>query len=246
MHQSQKTLIVTDNGFLYSRIRNILLSDFSDLVPTFEFRRSKGAIHKKLYNHGIESLEAIDVKEDYHEIIKNYSTVISLHCKQIFPAALVNNVLCINIHPGMNPYNRGWYPQIFAIMNHGRLGATIHIMDEKVDHGPIIDREEVEIKSYYTSKEAYEKTLDAEIDLFKNNLRAIVDRTFNTIEPEFEGDFYSIKDFHKLCELDMDEQLPMGEAINKLRALSHGDYKNAYFYDDEGNKIYVKVELLKE
>lgn len=246
MTPEKKILILTDNGFLHSRIKNVLSSDFSDIEATFEFRRSKGLGYKKLYVDGIESLDEIDVNKDYQYIIDNYSTVISLHCKQIFPEVLVNNILCINIHPGMNPYNRGWYPQIFAIINHERLGATIHVMDEKVDHGPIIDRKEVEVKSYYTSKEAYEKTLDAEIDLFRSNIRAIVNRTFSTYPPEFEGDFYSIKDFQELCKLDLNEKLSMQDAIDKLRALSHGDYKNAYFFDKDGNKIYVKIDLLKD
>ena len=33
--------------------------------------------------------------------------------------------------------------------------------------------------------------------------------------------------------------------INKLRAMTYGDYKNAYFYDEDGNKIYIKIELSK-
>lgn len=246
MTSAKKILFVTDNGLLYSRIKHIISSDFSGLESVFEFRRSKSSSKKRLYTNGIESLEEIDVKTEYQSIIDHYDAIISLHCKQIFPPELVKNMLCINIHPGLNPYNRGWYPQVFAIINHVKLGATIHIMDEKVDHGPIIARKEVEIKSYYTSKEAYEKTLNAEIELFKENIQSIVDGTFTSFAPEFEGEYYSIEDFNKLCALDMNEKLTMGDAINKLRALNHGSYRNAYFYDEEGNKIYVKLDLSKE
>ena len=38
----------------------------------------------------------------------------------------------------------------------------------------------------------------------------------------------------------------MGEHIDLLRALSHGDFKNAYFLDNKNEKIRVKIELKKE
>lgn len=242
----KKILVVTDNGLLYKAVTEILVTEFSDIFNLFEFKRTKLSQKQHLYTDGIEGLQEVNVKEAYHSIITNYSKVISLHCKQIFPDELVKSMTCINIHPGYNPYNRGWYPQVFAIINKVKLGATIHIMDEKVDHGPIIDRLEVEIENHYTSKEAYEKVLEAELELFKRNIRNIVENNFSTAEPEFEGDYHSIQDYNELCKLDLNKRISMEEAIDKLRALSHGAYRNAYFIDKEGNKIFVKIELSKE
>lgn len=243
---NKNILVVTDNGLLYTQIKDILKNEFSDLLDLFDFRRTKLSQKQHLYTDGIEELKEINVKQDYPEIIKNYSTVISLHCKQIFPDELVKSITCINIHPGYNPYNRGWYPQVFAIINKVKLGATIHIMDEYVDHGPIIARQEVVVESHYTSKEAYEKVLQAELDLFRLNIRSIVQQNYKTITPEFEGDYHSIKDYNKLCNLDLNEKMTLSDAIDKLRALTHGAYKNAYFIDKDGNKIFVKIELSKE
>ena len=242
----RKVLVVTDNGLLYKQVQNILKNEFSDLVPLFTFKRTKLGTKKHLYTHGIEELDEVNVKEECQDIITNYNLVISLHCKQIFPLELVNSLPCINIHPGYNPYNRGWYPQVFAIINKERLGATIHLMDEHVDHGAIIDRQEVKIESHYTSKEAYEMVLGAEVELFRKNIRQIVENKYQTIEPEIEGEYHSIGDYNKLCKIDLNEQTTFGDAIDKLRALSHDAYKNAYFVDAEGNKIFIKVELTKE
>lgn len=242
----KKILVVTDNGLLYKKIRQILDLDFADIQDIFDFKRTKLSKKKHLYTDGIEKLDEVNVKEDYEQIISDYKQVISLHCKQIFPAELVKNITCINIHPGYNPYNRGWYPQVFAIINKQKLGATIHLMDEQVDHGAIIARKEVEIKSDYTSKEAYEKVLEAELDLFRENIRDIASDSYKTIAPEFEGDYHSIDDYNKLCKLDLTEKTTLGDAIDKLRAMSHGAYDNAYFIDEDGNKIFVKIELRKD
>lgn len=242
----RKVLVVTDNGLLYKQVKTILFEEFSDIANLFTFKRTKLSKKQHLYTDGIEELDEVNVKEEYQDIINNYDLVISLHCKQIFPLELVNSIPCVNIHPGYNPYNRGWYPQVFAIINKECLGATIHLMDEQVDHGSIIARKEVKIESYYTSKEAYEQVLEAELELFRDNIRHIVEGTYKTIEPEIEGDYHSIDDYNKLCKIDLKEKLTFGEAIDKLRALSHGAYKNAYFIDEDGNKIFIKVELTKE
>lgn len=242
----KKILVVTDNGLLYKQVKSILFDEFEDIADLFDFKRTKLSKSPHLYTDGVEELDEVNVKEEYEDIINNYDLVISLHCKQIFPLALVKSIPCINIHPGYNPYNRGWYPQVFAIINKERLGATIHLMDEHVDHGAIIARKEVDIKSFYTSKEAYERVLEVELELFRDNIRQIVDGGYKTIQPEIAGDYHSIDDYKKLCKIDLKEQLTFGDAIDKLRALSHGAYKNAYFIDDKGNKVFVKIELTKE
>jgi methionyl-tRNA formyltransferase len=81
------------------------------------------------------STKVYDLKKSNHiiEIIEKYQLVFSLHCKQIFPSELISNVKCINVHPGYNPLNRGWYPQVFSIIYDLPIGATIHEIDEVVD-----------------------------------------------------------------------------------------------------------------
>ena len=54
------------------------------------------------------------------------------------------------------------------------------------------------------------------------------------------------KDFDALCEIDLDDYDTFRNYINKLRALTHGSYANAYIIDDFGNKIHLKLELKKE
>ena len=67
------------------------------------------------------------------------------------------------------------------------------------------------------------------------------------MDPEQEGNVNLKKDFNDLCLLDMNKATTMGEAINYLRALTHGNYPNAFFVDSEtGAKVYVKISLQKE
>lgn len=180
-------------------------------------------------------------------IKKTYDLVFSIHCKQIFPIDLINHVKCINIHPGFNPINRGWYPQVFSIINKLPVGATIHEIDEKLDHGNIIAREFVTKENFDTSESLYNKIVDKEIELLELNIENIISGNYKVTIIEEEGNLYLRKDFNKLLKLDLDEQISIGDLINRLRALTHGDFNNAYFIDPStGKKIFIGIRLKPE
>lgn len=240
-----KVLIIIDNVIQYDRILKVI-NNFNLKDVDFDFRHSsvKSAIweHPDFKN---QVHKIIDVKNDLQTIINQFDLVISVHCFQMFPKELVSTVRCINIHPGYNPINRGWYPQVFAIVNHLPIGATIHEMDEKLDNGSIIAREFVEIYSWDTSETIYNRVLEKEIELFNSNFTSIILNKYKLISPESEGNLFLKKDFNKLCEIDLNECTTYGDCIDRLRALSHGDYLNAYFIDEiTGKKVFLKLDLI--
>lgn len=236
-----KILVITDNTFLWGEFRKIVQSDlFSDAC--FDYACSESSIDMFRAATGANPPK-VKVKEDYPEIITKYDLVISMHCKQIFPKEMVEKVRCVNIHPGLNPYNRGWYPQVFAILNKLPHGATIHEIDAELDHGPIIAQQTVPVYDWDNSRSVYERVQRAELVLISENLRKIIDNSYAAKKPEIEGNVNLIKDFRALCELNMDEKVSMREAIDRLRALTHDPYSNAYFITESGEKIFVKVQL---
>lgn len=193
----------------------------------------------KVFN--LKDQKAID------KIIADYDLVFSIHCKQIFPADLVTKVRCINVHPGYNPINRGWYPQVFAIINDYQIGATIHEIDTELDNGNIIARDFVGKEIYDTSETLYNKVIAKEIELLDQHLESILANDYKAFEPEAENNIFLKKDFNQLLHLDLNEETTVGKVIDKLRALTHGSYSNAYFIDEKtGKKIYVGIQLKPE
>ncbi|MEO6613351.1 MAG: dTDP-4-amino-4,6-dideoxyglucose formyltransferase [Chitinophagaceae bacterium] len=183
-------------------------------------------------------------KDDVEIIKKNYDLVFSIHCKQIFPADLINEVKCINVHPGYNPINRGWFPQVFSILNKVQTGATIHEIDGEIDHGGIIAREFVNKEIFDTSKSLYTKIVEKEIELLDAWLEKIINNEYSVTLPGEEGNLYFKKDYKKLLEIDLKEKISAGDFIDRLRALSHEGFDNAYFLDPgSGKKIYVEIRL---
>ena len=180
-------------------------------------------------------------------LIKKYDLIFSIHCKQLFPSRLVNSVRCINIHPGYNPINRGWYPQVFAIIHDLPIGATIHEMDEKLDNGPIIARKLVPKYNIDSSEDLYNRIIEAELDLLNKNIIAIINNEYTPFEPEDQGQVFLKKDFNILCEFDLEEKASFREFLNRLRALNHGDYQNAFYWDPQlKEKVYINLELSKK
>ncbi len=119
-------------------------------------------------------------------------------------------------------------------------------MDEELDHGPIIVQKELVIKIWETSYDVYKRIQELEIELIKENLLRIINNNYKAFLPVSEGNINLKKDFNELCEIDLDKKVSYREAIDFFRSMSFKGYKNAYFYDEEGNKIFIEVELEKE
>lgn len=238
-------LIISDNQYMCSQFLNLLTkNDYYSVNWTFAISPFSD-INEFVLNDDIE-IKVINLKEDnvITEIINTYDLVFSIHCKQLFPKRLVNKVKCINIHPGYNPINRGWYPQVFAIINNLPTGATIHEIDEHLDHGPIISREFVDKEITDTSESLYAKIVAKELEILEKNIKSIIEGSYKTIFPENEGNLFFKSDFKELCHIKSDEKMNVSEFVNRIRALTHGNFKNAYFIDPETQKkIYLSINL---
>lgn len=236
-------LFISDNYELVSFIMNLPIVEEKGLKFDYKF----SAINKNpesLINIGMDPLDVKD-PEVIDEIIGRYDLIISAHCKQIFPEKLVSSVRCINIHPGLNPYNRGWFPQVFSIINKKPIGCTIHEMNEKVDHGDIIFQEKVEIFPDDDSLDVYNRVQQVEKRLISQNLKTLIQGNYKSYPMSSEGNYNGIKDFEKLRKLDLGSIATLEEHLDLLRALTHGEYKNAY-YEKDGRKYYIKVSIERE
>lgn len=240
----KRILILSDNTFLCKALSSIINElDISNY--RFDYSISSGSKKEDFFPIKVSTIN-LRSSTEVEEIIKNYNMVLSIHCKQMFPKNLVEEIRCVNVHPGYNPLNRGWFPQVFAIANNLSVGATIHEIDVELDHGRIIAREFVEKYSYDTSLTLYNRILETEIKLLKRHLIPVLENSYTSFVPESEGNLFLKKDFSELCKINLDEKTSYRGCINRLRSLSHGDFLNAHFIDEQtGEKIYVKLDLFK-
>jgi len=244
--KSLDILIISDNPELSS----FFLAELDSLSVSqrINYKLCYSALNKSPKEMSRLGGSPIDVKDPQvvSSLISKYKIIFSVHCKQIFPDRLVNSTTCINVHPGYNPYNRGWYPQAFSLINNLPAGATIHLMDESIDGGEVIAQSVVAVDAFDTSLEVYLKILEAEKRLIRSNLSTILQFKYETHKRCEEGNYNSVSDYKELCRLNLDSVATLREHLSLLRATSHGEFKNAYFVDENGQKVYVKVHLSKE
>ena len=193
-----------------------------------------------------ERFRPLRLKAQGEAFFGSYDLFLSLHSKQLFPDELVENHLCINIHPGLNPYNRGWFPQVFSILNGLPTGVTIHKMDTQLDHGPILWQREVPLYASDTSKDVYDRILSTELDMLEHHLGDLLRGQYTLTPMASEGNIHYKRDFDALCQIDRDAPATYGQVIDFLRAMTHDPYQNAYFVDEDGKKVFVGITLRKE
>jgi hypothetical protein len=87
------------------------------------------------------AVEHVDELADLPREILHRSRLIAFVTPVIVPKAVLDQLGygAVNFHPGPPSYP-GWAPAHFALYDQaGEFGATVHLMVEKVDAGPIID-----------------------------------------------------------------------------------------------------------
>ena len=77
----------------------------------------------------------------------------------------------VNIHPSLLPLYRGASPIAYPIlMGENKTGVTLFVMDEKMDHGPIISQEEMPITLTDVRTDMEKKLSDLGFEMLKQFL----------------------------------------------------------------------------
>ena len=68
--------------------------------------------------------------------------IINARTRYIYKSSVLKipNIAAINIHHGLLPEYRGTMCDLWALLDNRPTGFTIHIMDKKIDNGPIIKK----------------------------------------------------------------------------------------------------------
>jgi len=90
----------------------------------------------------------------------------------------------INIHPSLLPRYRGSSPIAYPILlSENKTGVSLFVMDEKMDHGPIIVQEETEIRLNDVRPDMEKKLADLSFGMVKKLLTQLTnDQRLTTID----------------------------------------------------------------
>lgn len=151
----------------------------------------------------------------------------------------------VNLHPSYLPYNRGSHPFIWPIIEDTVAGVSIHYMNEEIDEGPVIAKERVEMKPSDTAGELRERLMKRQFELFKENWDLIREGVRGEKQDLSMGNVHYSSELEDVRKIELDEKVEAGKLIDKLRGLTYGDEKLAYFEED-GKRYYISVDIEEE
>lgn len=142
----------------------------------------------------------------FRQLVGDHDLVWCSHCYKIIPANLAEEFRFINSHPGYSPWNRGWYPYVFAILTNTPAGATLHEIDKGIDTGPVIEQIRIHFDDEVTAKSLYRQCHEAEKALVLSNLRRVIYGDYSATPITERGTYHSRADYAALLSLDWIEQ----------------------------------------
>jgi methionyl-tRNA formyltransferase len=155
----------------------------------------------------------------------------------------------LNLHPAYLPFNRGWHTPSWALLEHTPIGATIHVMTEEVDAGPILARGEVLPRPDDTAHTLYQRVLAAELELLAEHWDAIATGCWELQQNPVEaGTVHHRADLDRsgIRALDLEEHMRVGDLIDRLRALTTNDPAEAACFTADGANYRIRIEIEME
>ncbi|MDP3954688.1 MAG: formyltransferase family protein [bacterium] len=154
----------------------------------------------------------------------------------IFPSGV------INFHNSYLPYNRGKYPHVWALYDESKYGVSLHYIDEKIDTGKIITRQEIRAMHTDIAGSLYDISLHEIIKLFIKTWPALKKNKIRPISQNKNGTHHFAKEVERLDFIDIKKRYLGKDLINQLRSRSFKNRSYAYFLH-EGKRVYIKVTL---
>lgn len=143
---------------------------------------------------GVTLLEPVD----YHKA----DLWVSVHWPRIFTREqlAIPKLGCVNLHNSYLPWNRGAHACTWAIVDKTPAGATMHWLDEGVDTGDILFQERLEVKDGETADQLYQRTLEAEVHVFKVGMEMLLAGNHQRVKQPPGGSMHFKRDFERLMQ----------------------------------------------
>ena len=192
-----------------------------------------------LKNH-IKVFQPINIKKDYEEILSlEPDIIITCAYGQIIPKQVLEypRLGCINVHASLLPELRGGAPIHKAIINgYQKTGITIMYMDEAMDSGDMISKEETEIKDSDNLESLHDRLSLLGKDLLLKTLPSIINGTNARIKQDVNKVSYAYNIRREEEHIDFCKT--SREIFNQIRGLSPIPGANVLL-DGEEFKVYA-------
>lgn len=174
--------------------------------------------------------------------------IFGIHFPYLIPKEVLDipEIGVLNLHPAYLPFNRGWHTPSWAILENTPIGATLHFMEEELDSGDIILQKQLEILPNDTANSLYARLKRLELEVFKEAWPFLVRKDFPRKKQNIAlGTYHVKKDLFQedVQKLELDSTVQVKSLLQKLRALTTNDLKEAAYFINNGKKYRVQIKI---
>lgn len=151
---------------------------------------------------------------------------LSVHYPRIFRSELLARYRATyNLHPGLLPFGRGYFPAFWALWEGTPAGATLHVMTERLDGGPVALQREVAYDDRDTGGSLHARVTAAERALLVEAWKTL--RTGDDLESAAQdqgGSYHSRADFERIRDPESLDRMSGGQLERLARCLTFPGY----------------------
>lgn len=176
--------------------------------------------------------------------------LLCIHFPHYIPSTVLNipTECALNLHPAYLPYGRGWHTPSWAILDDVPYGATLHVMTEEIDAGPIVHQKQLSIRPDDTADSLYRRTKALERDVFEEAWPSIQRRALSSTPQPSGGSRHRKDDLMQpsvQC-IERDQSVRAGDLIDRLRALTTNRLEEAAYFEHDGQRYRMQLRIVPE
>ena len=202
----------------------------------------------KLLSNRPVYIESADLNEQHGLLKKEKAEIFVLGWwPYILPKSIISlaTKACLNCHPSYLPFSRGKHYYFWNFVDEVPAGASIHIVDEQIDHGPICFQSTFETSWEDNAFSMVKKSRDSLVALYKQHFDEITSLTFAQHPNDTKsGKKHFAKELRENTKIDLEGTYKAKQLLNILRGCA-GFPKNWAYFDDHGIQYEVSVEIRK-
>lgn len=165
---------------------------------------------------------------------------LSLEFDRLIKPRNFNTDQLFNMHFSLLPKYKGMFTSTWPILNNEKYsGVTLHVIDEGIDTGPIVDQQSFSINPKATSRDLYCSYTSEAINVLQRNLGDILNGSAIAVKQSPIGATYYSKKSLDYSNSEINTRQTAGEVMQFVRAFSFREYQLPTL---DGRKV-VRAEI---
>lgn len=218
-------------------LSGVLTNDNSRFNPSLSVKGLASSHGIKIYER-LEDMPEVDflISVQYHEILRR---------EHISKA----KQLAVNLHMAPLPEYRGCNQFSFAILDHKKeFGTTLHVMDERIDHGDLLFEKRFPIPDTCWVEDLYSLTYEHSLELFRKHISSIFKHDYirtpqEQLLKERGSSIHYRNEMNEIKQIDL--CWPEEKIMRHIRATSMPGFEPP-FTMIQNEKIYLSREWQKK